>query len=304
VRRDDGIADDGAAVDGAARAADPAARAAVDVDVAALLELAREAATRAGDLVRRGRPGRVVVAATKSSPTDVVTQMDRDSEELVRGLVRRHRPDDGFLGEEEGLTAGTSGLTWVVDPIDGTVNYLYGVPAYAVSVAVVRGDPRVTGGWQPLAGCVVDAAGGEVWTAALGAGARLDGQRLRAPDPPDLSGALLGTGFGYQAHRRRAQARVLADLLPRVRDVRRIGCAALDLCSVASGRLDAYYERGLHVWDMAAALLVATESGVRVVGPRGGPPGDELVVAARPPLVDVLGRELDRLGAASDDPVG
>jgi myo-inositol-1(or 4)-monophosphatase len=226
--------------------------------------------------------------------------MDRAAEDLIRGLVHRARPDDGLLGEESGLRAGTSGLTWVVDPIDGTVNYLYGLPAYAVSVAVVTGDPRVDGDWQPLAGCVHDAATGQTWTASLGGGAYLDGRRLHAPRPPDLSGALVGTGFGYRSDRRRAQARVVADLLPRVRDIRRFGCAALDLCNVAAGRLDAYYERGLNPWDIAAGVLVVTESGARLRGPGGGVPGGELLVAGCPPLVDVLGEELDALGAASD----
>jgi myo-inositol-1(or 4)-monophosphatase len=269
--------------------------------VSELLAIAVDAATRAADLVRSQRPQRVEVAATKSSPTDAVTDMDRASEDLLRAALLGARPHDALLGEEGDDVPGSTGLTWVVDPIDGTVNYLYDLAAYAVSVAVVTGDPRVPGAWQTQAGCVVDVVRGETWTAALGEGAHLDGRRLRAPEPPQLAGALVGTGFGYVADRRRAQGRVVAELLPRVRDVRRVGCAALDLCNVAAGRLDAYYERGTHTWDVGAATLVAAESGVDVVGPGGGPPGPELLVAARRPLLDVLSAELDALGAASDD---
>ncbi len=271
-----------------------------DDDVPALVALAERAARAAGDLVRAASAGRVSVEDTKSSPTDVVTAADRAAEALLRDLLGAERPDDAVLGEEAGTQAGRSGLTWVLDPIDGTVNFLYGIRAYAVSVAVVRGDVRTPGAWSPLAGCVHDAATGETWTAGRGLGAFVDGVRLADRTAAPLEAALVSTGFGYRAERRRTQARVLADLLPRVRDVRRIGAASLDVCGVAAGRVDAYYERGLHVWDYAAALLVATESGVAVRGPRGGPPSGELLVAARPPLVDVLGAELDRLGADRD----
>jgi myo-inositol-1(or 4)-monophosphatase len=190
----------------------------------------------------------------------------------------------------------------VVDPIDGTVNFVYGIPAYAVSVAVVAGTPDVAGSWEPIAGCVYDAASGQAYTAAAGAGAWLDGVRL-GPGPrtvPALDQALVATGFGYESARRRAQAAVLLDLLPRVRDVRRVGCSALDLCGVAAGRYDGYYERGLHTWDFAAALLVASESGVSVTGGPGRPPSADLLVAARAPLADTLAFELVRLGADRD----
>jgi|tagenome__1003787_1003787.scaffolds.fasta_scaffold20883832_2 myo-inositol-1(or 4)-monophosphatase len=272
-----------------------------DTERVALRELAERTARAAGDLVRTARAGRVSVEDTKSSPTDVVTEADRAAEELLRELLRADRPDDAVLGEEGGAQTGGSGLTWVVDPIDGTVNYLYGIPVYAVSVAVVVGNPADPGRWSPVAGCVHNPATGETWTAAGGLGAHLDGEPLpvRLPPPP-LEQALVATGFGYISGRRRAQARVVADLLPRVRDVRRIGVSSLDLCSVAAGRVDAYYERGLNPWDFAAAWLVGTESGVGVRGPRGGAPSGELLVAARPPLVDVLGAELDRLGADRD----
>jgi len=268
-------------------------------DPLALLAVAEEAARRAGELVRGSGPGRIAVEATKSSPTDVVTAADRAAEELLRGVLAQRRPEDGVLGEEEGWVPGASGMTWIVDPIDGTVNYLYGIPAFAVSVAVVSGRPDVVGGWESVAGCVYDVPLGQAFTAARGRGAWLDGRPLsRTPrQVPALDQALVATGFGYRSERRRAQARVLADLLPRVRDVRRVGCSALDLCGVAAGRYDAYYERGLHTWDFAAAYLVATESGVTVTGGGRRPPSEELLVAAREPLAGTLAAELLALGA-------
>jgi myo-inositol-1(or 4)-monophosphatase len=268
-------------------------------DPLALLAVAEDAARRAAELVRESGPGTIAVETTKSSPTDVVTATDRATEELLRGLIGERRPDDGVLGEEEGWVPGASGLTWVVDPIDGTVNYLYGIPAFAVSVAVVSGRPDVVGGWETVAGCVYDVPLGQAFTAARGRGAWLDGRPLsHTPRPvPALDQALVATGFGYRSQRRQAQARVVLELLPRVRDVRRGGCSALDLCGVAAGRYDAYYERGLHNWDFAAAWLVATESGVTVTGGGGRPPSEELLVAAREPLAQTLAAELLTLGA-------
>jgi len=257
--------------------------------LAELLALAERTAREAGTLVHDGRPSRVEVASTKSSPTDVVTAMDTASEALILERLTAARPQDAFLGEESGHRTGTSGLTWVVDPIDGTVNYLYGIRAYAVSIAVVldpasgpgRPDPAT---WQPLAGCVHDPAGGETWTATLGGGAHLGGTPLPPLRDVDLPGALVATGFSYDARRRAEQAEVVARLLPRVRDLRRIGSASLDLCSVAAGRVDAYYERGLKPWDFAAALLVATEAGAVVTGFDGGPAGADGLLAAGPAL--------------------
>lgn len=275
-----------------------------DVDPAALLALAEEAAREAGALVQGKRPAQVEVAATKSSPTDIVTAMDRASEALLRSRLAAARPDDGLLGEEEGLRPGRSGITWVVDPIDGTVNYLYGIPAYAVSVAAVVGDTSRPGAWRPVVGVVHSPAVDRTWTAAAGLGAFLDGEPLPAVlPPPVLGGALVATGFGYLAGRRAQQSRVLATLLPRVRDIRRIGCASIDLCMLASGRFDAYYERGLQVWDLAAAMLVATEAGVVVRGIDGKPPQEHMVVAGRRPLVDVLAAELEAAGAGMDEDV-
>ncbi|SDQ50275.1 inositol monophosphatase family protein [Quadrisphaera sp. DSM 44207] len=265
-------------------------------ELAGLAGLAEAVARAAGDLVRDQRPDDLGVAATKSSATDVVTAMDTAAEELVRRELARARPDDGLLGEEGGLRPGRSGLTWVVDPIDGTVNYLYRIPAYAVSLAVVSGDPHPAR-WTALAGCVHNPATGETWTAARGAGARLDGRLLGPVLAPPLERALVGTGFGYTASRRAEQAAVVAALLPRVRDVRRIGSSALDLCAVASGRLDAYYERGLNPWDLAAGALVVTEAGGAVTGLRGAPADERMLVAAAPGLADALGAELAALGA-------
>ena len=264
----------------------------VDVDVTELMGVAERVAREAGALVSDGRPDRVTVAATKSSPQDVVTAMDYASEELVRRRLAELRPDDGVLGEERGWQAGRSGVTWVVDPIDGTVNYLYGLPSYSVSVAAVTGpageapDPRT---WTVLASCVHAPSLGVTFTAGRGLGAFRDGLRLTiGAGPGDLSGCLVGTGFGYDAEVRRRQAAFVHELIPQVRDIRRIGTASLDLCNVAAGRLDAYYERGLNPWDHAAGALIASEAGARVGGLGGAPAGKRLILAAEPGLFEQL----------------
>ncbi|AWB94535.1 inositol monophosphatase [Agromyces badenianii] len=262
---------------------------------AALLELARRIALQAAEFALDARRGGVSVAATKSSPVDIVTAVDRDTEALIRRLILEARPDDGIVGEEDDALVGTSGVNWVVDPIDGTVNFLYGIPAWAISIAVVEGsaDPAA---WTAIAGVVVNPSTGEVFEAAAGGGARLDGRKIRANADVSLAQALVGTGFSYSAEGRRAQAEVLVTLLPKARDVRRIGSAALDLCAVAAGRLDAYYESGLHPWDHAAGALIAREAGARVGGPAGGPATVELVVAAAPSLSDELTEALRAAG--------
>lgn len=270
-------------------------------ELARLGALAERLAREAGALVRDGRPRRVDVASTKTSPIDVVTAMDLASEALLRRVLHEERPDDGVLGEEEGHVAGTTGVTWVVDPIDGTVNYLYGIPAYAVSVAAVTGPP-VPGEWTVQAACVHAVADGRTWTAVRGGGAHLDGERLAVNPPVPLAASLVGTGFGYTAERRRAQGRVVAALLPQVRDIRRIGSAALDLCTLAGGGLDAYYERGLAPWDLAAASLVAQEAGAVVTGLRGAAAGTAMTVAGPAPTVDRLVGLLEELGADADEP--
>ena len=209
----------------------------VDVDLADLLALAEAAALEAGRLLVDGRPADLRVAATKSSPTDVVTEMDTATERLLVKRLLGARPDDGVLGEEGASGAGSSGVRWVLDPIDGTVNYLYGLPAWAVSVAAEIGG-------RAAVGVVHAPALGRTWTAVLGGGAFCAGQRVRCAAAVPVDQALVGTGFGYAAARRARQGEVLRSLLPQVRDVRRIGSAAVDLCYVASGHYDAYYERG------------------------------------------------------------
>ncbi|WP_157007749.1 inositol monophosphatase family protein [Agromyces laixinhei] len=262
---------------------------------AALLDLARRIALQAAEFAREARRDGVTVAATKSSPVDIVTAVDRETEALIRRLVLEARPDDGIVGEEDGSSVGTSGVNWVVDPIDGTVNFLYGIPSWSVSIAVVEGsdDPRT---WTALAGVVVNPITGEVFEASRGGGARLDGRALQVNTDVPLALALVGTGFAYSSETRRAQAAVLLELLPLARDIRRIGSAALDLCSVAAGRLDAYYERGLNPWDHAAGALIAQEAGARVGGRRGGPATAELMIAAAPALYDELAGALRHAG--------
>lgn len=267
--------------------------------VTELRALARRTAVAGGDLIRAGRPATVTVAATKSSDVDPVTAMDLAVEDLVRSTLLEARPQDGLLGEEGGLRPGTSGLTWVVDPIDGTVNYLYGVPAYAVSIAVVSGEPDPRS-WTVLSGAVHAVADGRTWSAGRGQGADLDGRNLTANAARPLATSLVGTGFGYTEGRRRAQARVLTEVLPRVRDIRRIGSAAMDLCSVASGELDLFFERGLNPWDMAAGGLVATEAGAVLTGLRGLPASPEMTVAGPAATVAELTEILERLDADRD----
>jgi len=252
-----------------------------------LLNLATETARTAGALAFRRRAEGVEIAASKSSPEDIVTQADRETELLIRGLLADARPDDGFFGEESEATPGSSGLTWVVDPIDGTVNYLYGIPAYAVSIAVVEGDPDPAN-WTAQAGAVFNPVLDEMFSASAGAGSTLVTggvtRDLRVNTDVPLSLALAGTGFGYQAERRLWQADVLRGLIGEVRDIRRIGSAALDLCGVAAGRLDLYFERGLNPWDHAAGALIAREAGAQVGGFGHEREGIALTIAADPGL--------------------
>ncbi|GLW07748.1 inositol-1-monophosphatase [Microtetraspora sp. NBRC 13810] len=242
--------------------------------------LAADIAREAGDMLRQKRSARPEVVQTKSSPTDVVTALDRAAEELVRDRIRTARPGDAVLGEEGGATGGGD-VRWIVDPIDGTVNFLYGLPEWAVSVAV-----EVAG--TVVAGAVNVVPRGELFTAWLGGGAWLGGERLRCNTGVPLSRALIATGFGYSAARRVVQAEVLAGVLPVVRDIRRSGSAAADLCSVAAGRVDGYYERGTEYWDHAAGGLVAAEAGARVGGLNGRPHNPDMTLAAAPGLFEEL----------------
>lgn len=272
-----------------------------------LRSVAETLAAEAADFVRRRRaetfgvraPATAAVRA-KTSPTDPVTVVDTDTERMLRARLAQLRPGDPVLGEEGGgqLADLPGAVTWVLDPIDGTVNFVYGIPAYAVSVAA-----RVDG--VSVAGAVADVVGDRLYSAAIGQGAHAVDKHgttaLRCTAVTELSMALLGTGFGYAARRRAAQAALLAEMLPRVRDVRRIGSAALDLCMVAAGRLDAFYEHGLNVWDLAAGTLIAAEAGARVLVPDGGA-GAGLTVAAAPGIADQLISVLGELGGLTPIP--
>ncbi|MBY8887129.1 inositol monophosphatase [Streptomyces sp. PTM05] len=259
-----------------------------------LLDVALEAARRAGALLRDGRPEDLTVAATKTSPIDVVTEMDLAAEKLITGYLAEVRPDDGLLGEEGASREGTSGVRWVIDPLDGTVNYLYGLPSWSVSIAAERDGVAVAG--------VVEAPmRGETYHAVRGGGAFVNDRAARCrPAPQDFSQALIGTGFGYLTERRAAQAEVARQLLPQVRDIRRAGSAAIDLCDVGCGRLDGYYERGLNPWDRAAGVLFAREAGALAGGRPGSPAGDDLTVAGSPGLFEPLQALLEDLGAWHD----
>ena len=232
--------------------------------LAAELEaIAIAVAREGGDLARRRRGEGVAIAATKSALADIVTEADREVEALIRERIAVARPDDGFLGEEDGIHAGTSGITWVVDPIDSTVNYAFGIPAYATSVAAVMGPPTPDA-WEVLAGAVYSPAHGELFHAAAGHGAWLDGRRLAVNAAPGQAGALVATGFGYDATTHAADLAVVGKVMPIARDIRRMGAAALDIAYVAAGRLDGFFERGLKPWDHAAADLLVTEAGGQV----------------------------------------
>jgi myo-inositol-1(or 4)-monophosphatase len=273
-------------------------------DAGELLALAVDAAQAAAVMLAAGRPagpaGRPEVAGTKSSPTDVVTEMDRSAEELIRARLLAARPDDAILGEEGGATGepGAGRVRWVVDPLDGTVNYLYGLADWSVSIAA-----EVDG--TVVAGAVTAPAHREVFTATLGGGAWLhagDGPpvALRCNTGVPLDRALVSTGFGYEVARRVVQGQVAGALLPQVRDIRRGGSCAVDLCSLAAGRVDAYYERGVNYWDYAAGGLVATEAGALLGGLAGRPASPSMTIAAEPKLFGQLRDLLASLDAERD----
>ena len=244
-----------------------------------LLAVALEAARAAANLVRQRAARTVEVAATKSTETDVVTEADRASEDLIRRLIAAKRPDDAFLGEEGGEsdhTAEGSQVRWIVDPIDGTVNFLYGIPRYAVSVAAER-DGEV------VAGVVINVSQRIEFTGHVDADgrpvARRDGRAISVAAPAALGKRLIATGFGYDAGLRRLQAQCLVRLLPQVRDIRRLGSCALDVCDVAQGIFDGYLEEGVHLWDHAAAGLIARGAGARTEVAVGLGGGELLLVA-------------------------
>ena len=254
---------------------------------AALAELACAVALEAGDLLR-SRHSQVQVVQTKSSPTDVVTQMDRAAEDLIRRRILAERPDDAILGEEGGQpeAVDAGGVRWVVDPLDGTVNYLYGLPDWSVSIAAEVDGTVVAGAVSvPERQTLFSARrGGGAWQRSPGGAATA----LSCTSGVALAQALVGTGFGYAAARRVRQGLVVAALLPQVRDIRRGGSAAVELCSVAAGHLDAFYERGLNPWDVAAGGLIAREAGAQVGGLHGRPASDSMTVVAGPGLFRAL----------------
>lgn len=260
-----------------------------------LLAIAIDAALAAGRLLA-SRDGRVQVAATKSSPTDVVTEMDRQAEELIRSRILAARPADAILGEEGGQT-GDAPVRWIIDPLDGTVNYLYGLHDWAVSIAA-----EVSG--VIVAGIVNVPRRDEMFGATLGEGAWLQSGEgrvaLRCGPGVPLGQALVATGFGYRAARRKVQGEVVAAVLPRVRDIRRGGVASVDLCSVAAGRVDGFYERGLNYWDYAAGELIATEAGAVVGGLGGASASSSMAIAAGPSLFGELADMLAGLDAERD----
>ena len=247
-----------------------------------LLDLARTVGREAALYVVGARPvGRVDVSSTKSSPTDVVTAIDEACEELIRSRILAVRPNDSFQGEEGDDIIGTSGVEWIVDPIDGTVNFVYGLPFYAVSIAAaVDGEVEV--------GFVINIANADEFTAVRGQGSYLNSSdagaiRLEAPVVPRLEHALIATGYNYIPEIRAKQADAVARMLPQVRDIRRTGSAALDLCGLAAGRYDAYVEQGLMPWDLAAGGLIAREAGIVISG-LGAIPDQRLVMAAHPSI--------------------
>jgi myo-inositol-1(or 4)-monophosphatase len=257
----------------------------VTPEPAQLLALAEPIAREVGERLLVSLADGAPVVSTKSTATDLVTEMDRWAERHIVDRILASRPDDGVMGEEGADVAGTSGVTWSIDPIDGTVNFVHGIAGFNVSIAaLVEGST--------VAAVVASPAHRELFTATLGGGAHLDGRPLRCANPASLSAAVIATGFAYDPVRRRRQAEALARAIDRFADVRRFGAAALDLCWVAAGRLDGYFERGLNHWDHAAGALIAREAGAVVAGIDGEEPSDALLIAAAPaiwqPLADAL----------------
>jgi len=237
------------------------------VDPARLLDLAMRGARAAGRELMH-RYGKVEGLTAKSSATDPVSDADRSAESLLVKLIMSERPDDGLLAEEGSERESTTGIRWVIDPLDGTVNYLYGLDNFAVSIAAEDAD-------GPIVGVVHNPLAKRTFHAVRGVGASVDGRPLKVRDPVPMAHALVATGFGYDAEYRRRQGALIAALLPRIRDIRRIGSAALDLCAVASGSVDAYFEEGVKAWDVAAGGLIAQEAGALAIrtSPIAGQPG-------------------------------
>jgi myo-inositol-1(or 4)-monophosphatase len=255
-----------------------------------LLGLARLAAERAATLLVDGSTRARSLVETKTSATDMVTDMDRAAERHIVATIHTRRTDDAIVGEEGTAEPGSTRVEWIIDPIDGTTNYLYGYPGFAVSIAAA-----VDG--EVVAGVVVDPLNRDVFTATRDGGAHRNDRPIRVSDQSELAHALVATGFSYDAERRRLQAGVLVHVLPAVRDIRRMGAAAVDLCSVACGRVDAFYEKGLAPWDFAAGALVAREAGARVGDLDGGPASTQFTLAAAPEVFGPLEALLSAAGA-------
>ena len=243
------------------------------------LELAERMTRAAGDVLREYYGRKPEGLGSKSSTTDLVSDADREAERAIRELLEAERPDDGLLAEEGSHAEARSGRRWIVDPLDGTINFLYGFPAWAVSIALEDADGLALG-------VIHSPLQEETFTAVRGAGARLDGRVLAVNDRRELAGALVATGFSYEPDRRAEQAEIVRELLPRVRDIRRAGAAALDLAWLAAGRVDAFYERGLKAWDRAAGDLLVREAGGVSGSLAGEPPG--MIAAATPQLFEEL----------------
>jgi myo-inositol-1(or 4)-monophosphatase len=249
--------------------------------------LAEEVARDAGALLREAFAGARPTTATKTTPTDLVSEADTAAEELIRTRLAAARPEDGILGEEGSDSAGTSGLRWIVDPLDGTINFLFGIPQWAVSIAAHDGE-------RTVAGVVYDPLRDECWSAAADGEALLDGVPVRGSERSDLATALVATGFGYDAGVRAAQGQTVLRLLPRIRDIRRLGSAALDLAWTAAGRFDAYYERGVQVWDFAAGALICERAGLAVAHLAPAPPAPAGLLVAPAAIIEELADLVDR----------
>jgi myo-inositol-1(or 4)-monophosphatase len=243
-----------------------------------LVTLAEEAATRAGEILLEHFAGSIAGLDTKTSPTDPVSDADRASEAFLLDFIAAKRPQDGVIAEEGGEERSDSGLTWVLDPLDGTVNFLYRIPTWCVSIAIDEGTDTIVG-------VIHDPNRKETFSAAKGNGAYMNGSAIRVSEETDLSKALIGTGFSYEADAREVQAQLAGRIVPAARDIRRAGSAAIDLSSLACGRLDGFYEAPMERWDKAAGVLIAREAGATVTElppPKEGlPPG---VIGANPTL--------------------
>jgi myo-inositol-1(or 4)-monophosphatase len=258
-----------------------------DFTVSAALALATEAAREAGALLLELHRSPAVGIRSKSTATDLVSEADERAERAIVTTIRRQRPDDAFVAEEGSSASGTSGVSWYIDPLDGTINYLYGIPHWAVSICCAD----ATGA---LAGVVFDPSRDELFSASRGAGARLGDRRLAVTSRRELASALVGTGFGYDARQRVTQARLLENILGDVRDVRRAGAASLDLAFVAAGRLDGYFESVDKPWDWMAGALLVSEAGGRVTELHASDPALPHIVASAPGIHSDLLALLDR----------